>query len=363
MKNIFNILFKYKRIYLVLLFPLGYILTMLSKINPYVTEFYTANIYRPISSIISAVTGLAPFSLLEFSLVIILPVFIFYLIISVFSKKRQGLLDGVVHSLSNLIAVASSLYLVFVLMCGVNYHRLPLSHHLGLEVKDSSPSELYQLCTQLISQTNDLASQIPRNEEGVAELSFAEGVGKASQDSYEETAKEYLILDGLFPITPKAVTLSYYMSYTDITGVFSPFTLEANYNDHVPGFFIPSTITHEMAHLRGFMREDEANFIGYLTTAHSSDPQIAYSGTILATIHSMNALYRADIDLFSQAYDLYSSQVRTDLSYHSSYWKAFEGPVSETVTQVNDNYLKANDQTDGVQSYGRMVDLLIAYHR
>ncbi|HPW41948.1 MAG TPA: DUF3810 family protein, partial [Bacillota bacterium] len=29
----------------------------------------------------------------------------------------------------------------------------------------------------------------------------------------------------------------------------------------------------------------------------------------------------------------------------------------------NDKYLKANNQKDGVKSYGRMVDLLIAEHR
>ena len=30
---------------------------------------------------------------------------------------------------------------------------------------------------------------------------------------------------------------------------------------------------------------------------------------------------------------------------------------------MSDAYLKANDQWDGVMSYGRMVDLLIAYYK
>ena len=29
---------------------------------------------------------------------------------------------------------------------------------------------------------------------------------------------------------------------------------------------------------------------------------------------------------------------------------------------VNDSYLKANGQADGVKSYNRMVDLLVAYY-
>jgi len=30
---------------------------------------------------------------------------------------------------------------------------------------------------------------------------------------------------------------------------------------------------------------------------------------------------------------------------------------------VNDTYLKANNQSDGVKSYGKVVDLLLAWYR
>ena len=36
--------------------------------------------------------------------------------------------------------------------------------------------------------------------------------------------------------------------------------------------------------------------------------------------------------------------------------------MQETVDQVNDSYLKQQKQEDGVLSYGRMVDLLLAYY-
>ena len=38
----------------------------------------------------------------------------------------------------------------------------------------------------------------------------------------------------------------------------------------------------------------------------------------------------------------------------------FEGKTAEVSTKVNDTYLKAHSQTDGVLSYGRMVDLMLA---
>ena len=43
-------------------------------------------------------------------------------------------------------------------------------------------------------------------------------------------------------------------------------------------------------------------------------------------------------------------------------WEPYKGEAAEIHNKVNDAYLKANNQTDGVQSYGRMVDLLIAQY-
>ena len=52
-----------------------------------------------------------------------------------------------------------------------------------------------------------------------------------------------------------------------------------------------------------------------------------------------------------------------DFQYNNLYWRQFEGAVAEVSTKINDSYLKANFQNDGVQSYGRMVDLLLADYR
>ena len=46
--------------------------------------------------------------------------------------------------------------------------------------------------------------------------------------------------------------------------------------------------------------------------------------------------------------------------YPISVLHRFEGKTAEVSTKVNDTYLKAHSQTDGVLSYGRMVDLMLA---
>ncbi|HBU11922.1 MAG TPA: DUF3810 domain-containing protein, partial [Clostridiales bacterium] len=44
------------------------------------------------------------------------------------------------------------------------------------------------------------------------------------------------------------------------------------------------------------------------------------------------------------------------------YWDAYEGEVQDTVSEINDAYLRGQNQADGIKSYGRMVDLLLAYY-
>lgn len=153
------------------------------------------------------------------------------------------------------------------------------------------------------------------------------------------------------------------MSWLNITGIFFPFTFEANVNVDIPKYNIPAVMCHELSHLRGFMREDEANFLAYLACKNSASLDFQYSGYMLAFIYATNALYEVDKEAYSRIFNRLDPGVRRDISCQSNYWKQFEGPVADTATSINNGYLQANQQDDGVKSYGRMVDLLLAEQR
>ena len=84
---------------------------------------------------------------------------------------------------------------------------------------------------------------------------------------------------------------------------------------------------------------------------------------MLALIHATNGLYSSDRTAYKDVMAGLSPGVQRDLDANRAYWAQYNTPTGDTATKVNDAYLKANDQTDGVQSYGRMVDLLIAFYR
>lgn len=243
----------------------------------------------------------------------------------------------------------------------INYRRTSVAVDFGLTMKPSSVKDLTALCEELAKDLNTLSKQIEVDEEGLLKLpsTYEQDAKKAM----EQLGKTYPAFSGYYP-NPKPVTFSRGMSHLNLTGMYSPFTIEANYNKDAPSYNIPYTICHELAHLKGFIREDEAGFIAYMACSSSNDPTLRYSGTLSAFIYATNALYSTgDTKDYQKIFNQLSKQVLRDIQYNSFYWNQFEGTISDVAESANDLYLKANHQEDGVQSYGRMVDLMLAlYH-
>jgi hypothetical protein len=84
---------------------------------------------------------------------------------------------------------------------------------------------------------------------------------------------------------------------------------------------------------------------------------------MLAVAESMHKLYSEDRDLYYELRSGYSEGMDRDLKSNALYWMEFDTPIKETSKAVNNTFLQANMQHDGVKSYGRMVDLLIALWR
>ena len=383
-----------KRNMLLLLVPLGFLLTRWAKSSADVAEkVFATGIYKWLSQGLSQLTGWIPFSLMEL-IIIVGPVTVLVLIIRqivrvfrikkpvyVMSANHKDIMEVqsvaaqrinlMVTMLQNLLCLAAVIYFGYVLLCGVNYHRYPVAYHLGLTVEKSTVDELAGLYAELADRATELRAQLTiEDERGVYVLPYSEReLGKEAKKAYQEFAKEYPVFGGLYPV-PKHVFFSRIMSWTEITGVFTPWTMEANVNIDISPYSIGSTMCHELAHLRGFMREDEANYIAYRTCMASDSVDLQYSGTMLALIHTGNALYRQDADRYFELYYAHGSHgVSVDLVANNEYWDQFEKPVvgettvGEIADKVNDAYLKANAQEDGTKSYGRVVDLLLAEYK
>lgn len=355
---------RYKRLLFLLFIPISFILTQIAKNNIYFAELYAVKIYPIFSFSIGSITSLVPFSIAENLILFLVAVFIIYLTNITAKTVKYKSSRYLKFFILNILSAASIMYFLFVIFCGINYYRNEFVVYSNLEIKESSKEELIKLCNTLILNANELKSELNKDEYGGTKLfdkNYYE-TSKRAKKSFDNISQQYEILKGNY-VLPKPVKLSREMSYTRITGVFFPFTFESNVNVDIPDYQIPSTMCHELIHQKGFMREDEANFISYLACIKSGEDDFAYSGTMLALTYSMNALYKEDYEAFKNVYAKYSDGVLNDLKISNDYWKQFETKTAQISNKVNDTYLKANNQEDGVKSYGRMVDLLLSYYR
>lgn len=332
----------------------------------WVERTYSRRLFPVIARALGAVARLVPFSLAEALVGLLTVLALAWLVATVRHVVRQPQgrrWAAAWRRLSALLAVLGGLYLAFILLWGLNYGRQPLAGSIGLQPRPSSVSELAALCSDLINRTNALRQQVQEDPGGFMRLSggVPDALRRASL-GYEQAAARYPVLSGRYS-PPKGVWVSELWSYTGIGGIYFPFTGEANVNTAVPGSSIPAAATHEMAHQRGFAREDEANYIAYLVCSLHPDADFRYSGTLSAMVSAMDALRGRDPARYDELQARYSPGVRRDLAQLDAYWRAHEGPVERVSNRINDRYLKANMQAEGVGSYGRMVDLLLAEYR
>lgn len=338
------------------------VLTYLAAKNPHLVEtLYSSTIYPHIAKVLSFINSVFPFSLGEISL-ILLSLFLVTAIIFLFLNPKVFIKNilNIFHLLLRSIAI---LYILFYFLWGFNYYREDYMDLANMNKDIASFQELKSLTKEIIYKTNNIRENLPEDnfqlfyiEENFQELS------KLAQNGFENFTIGTVNLDVKHG-QAKPVLLSKYMSFTGIMGIYYPFTAEPNVNTDVPYHNLLSTITHEIAHQKGFAKEDEANFIAYRANINNSDQRFQYSGYYLAMQHLLNAVYQTDREDYFILYEELSDAVIRDMDYSRDFWKSKEGKAEEVMTSVNDNYLKANNQQDGVKSYDLVVKLLLSEYK
>ncbi len=355
--------FKYA---LIILLPVGFLLNYISSLNREMTQqvysnFFYKGIYKSISSII----GYIPVSVAEILLILVVLVFAYHIVkTSVKFVKSKSLRISIVKTaFIDIFALAGVTYFAFVIMWGMNYNRPPISELFELEIIPASIEELTQLSSSLIDEMNELRNLVQEDESGVMyPKNGYKGAIERAVYGFEAAEKVYPQMGTMYG-KPKPILLSKWMSHTGIWGIYAPFTFEANINTNIPAPLLTATISHEMAHGLGFAREEEANYIAYLTSKMHPDIDFNYSGMLFAFIHSMNELYLYDSDTYNTLILKLNDGVIRDMQAIRSFNQSYDGNVKQAFSDSNDMYLKANRQKEGERSYRRVVDLLIAEYR
>ncbi len=315
--------------------------------------FYTP-ISRQALDFLSGLTGPLPFPLWQV-LLVLLALLLVYSLVRCFARKK-----GFLCWLAGVAATASFLLLAFTALWGVNHYAPSVADRVGLEVRAYTVEELEAATRFMAAQAGSLADQIDRNEDGTP-VANIEALAAKAGDGYAVLAQtNEFFRDSHQPV--KKLLWGDGFGYLGLTGIFVAYTAESCVSPSTYEASIPFTMCHELAHRLTVAPEEEANFCAFLACKEHDDMFFRYSGWYSAFLYTYNALNKTAPDRAAAVWSEASETLRQECRLSNSHYDQYEGKVQEVAETVNDTYLKAFGEEAGVQSYGQVADLLIAWY-
>lgn len=368
-----------KRFWILLPLIAAALMFFLLPLMPEVTEYvFSRGLFKIVTVPLGFITSIFPFSFTELLVILALPIVV--LIIVLLIRKVKSFEDKsdkkktLIKAGRRLCGFLSFACLMYMICHGANYYRLPLEKTMELDTSPKDAEFLLEVCKKLAIGAMEASETLGQNEDGSTVLpeSHANEL-KRTGNGYEKLIKDYPFLWTSVG-KQKIVLLSEPWSYTHITGMYFPFFAECNVNTAQPDYLIPATAAHESAHSRGVAFENECNFLAFLSCINSDYPEFRYSGYMLAYTFCSNALFVYDPEMCREADSLLNDRMRADFNANNKYIYDHSShgtgtvvdQVIETVNEVsesaNDTFIKVQGVEDGVLSYDRVTELILAYY-
>ena len=331
------------------------VLQILKKFPEFIEEYYSLGLYPILSKMSRYLFGWIPFSIGD----------VFYILISIMAlrwlyKNLKRLKFEPVRFFLDITATLSIVYFVFNLLWGLNYYRVPLHKSLGLE-RDYTTEQLISTTERLIAKANNMHRQLGYPDSVKIDLPYTQ------QEVFKKTSNGYDNLRLTYPqlsYHPKSIKKSGWslgLTYMGYSGYYNPFSGEAQVNNLIKTYKFPVVSCHEEAHQIGYAAENEANFIATLATLHNDDPYIQYAGYIFALRYCVNEVSRRDIEVYHVLVDTINPGILASYKEMRDFWANYANPFETFSKGFWDQFLKANNQSQGIMSYSYMVALVVNY--
>ncbi|MCR4638388.1 DUF3810 domain-containing protein [Ruminococcus sp.] len=353
-----------------ILIGLMIILNITARLSRPFADFYVTRIFPVISNCISFISGLLPFSLGEMltvaAVALVLTGIPLFLLLLIFAKGKRRKIAAFTGTF--VLWIICYITVTETMNCFIMYHCTPFAEKYFPDSHEHTDEEITELYASLIMKCNELAKEVPRDEDGCFTLTC--DFKSEARTAMKRAGERYPQLRGYYP-KPKPIQFSYFMSQSNLTGIYLPYTVEANYNDDMVKANLPSTVCHELAHLKGFIQEDEANFLSFAAATGSDNVEFQYSGYLDALEYVHNAVWDNGIGEAMSLSDNISDEVLRDWFRFmpENYWEENASKevistekVSEASTAALDTNIKMNGRGDGIRAYGMVVDLLLDYY-
>jgi len=325
-----------------------------------------------IAWVLSRVTGAVPLSVAEMILVIAAGAALAMSVRGVVAavRRRRGVLNLLAGGALVLAQATGIVVGLFYLLWGFQYSRPPLERRLGWPAgPHATPAVLADLAAEMVDATNQAYLDVHGTDDAGEPTALPDPAAMESvlEEGWRRAAQIADIpgppASRIYGPVKRPWIVSRALDWMGISGFYFPFTGEANVNRGLPAASYPHTAAHEKAHQRGINPEDEANFLGFLAAACAPDPLSHYSACLFAQRQLLRTLWYLDNPTARTLVEQRLPGVQRDVNDINAYWAQFQGPVQDASRATNDAFLRTNRVEGGVHSYGRSVELMVAWAR
>ncbi len=348
-----------KRKYLLPLFLLFQIIfiRILAFFPEAVERYYSNGLFAVTSKTERTLLGWLPFSVGD----VLYAALIVYLLITIWKTRktwRRQWKDNILKILGGF----SIFYFFFYFLWALNYYRLPLFEKMNIK-REYTDADLYAFTEKLIVKTNEIQFAITHDKNKKVTSPYSQdSIFKMTQNGYDNLAKEYPFFKYETPSRKKSL-FSLPLTYMGFAGYLNPFTNESQVNYKLPMYGFPNVICHEMAHQIGYASESECNFIGFMACIKNDDLYFKYAAYCGALRYCLENAFMKDEAKFKEYKPLINPGILKNYEESERFWSQYDTFIDNGFHAFYDQYLKANQQQDGLESYSKFVDLLINYYR
>lgn len=322
-----------------------------------IEKYYSNGFYRVVCFVLHPVVNLFPFSVGDIIYILIIGYLAYAAVKLIRLLIRKQWRSAGLFSLGLIIGIQVFI-LCFYLFWGMNYYRPSAAKRFDLPDSGYTTADLKSVTSMLIDSANSCRARLT-----VADLH------QDDKTIYATAVKAVMLLSSVsdkfhtFKPEVKPSALTGLMNYMGTSGYYNPFTTEAQMDYDLPVFIKPFVACHEMSHQMGFAPEDEANFGGFIAATLSNDRMLRYSAYYVGVQEFMFALRRQDSLARNELRKNISAPVLNDFKTERAFWQSYESKLGLLSSLFYDDFLKANNQPQGLNTYNQMVRLVMGWYR
>jgi hypothetical protein len=306
-----------------------------------VERLFSRGMYPLLQRVLTPASNLVSVAVLDIAVLLLL---IVIAAIGVRELRAGGLKRAARRVSILLLQIVAVGYLLFLVVWGLNYRRVPLEQKLDFERSRVNQQQAVALASEAVRRVNRLHGDAHA-------VAFDRNVLARAFAAAEQTLGS---VRGTRTGRPKQSVLGLYFRAAAIDGMTDPIFLEVILNPDLLAVELPEVLAHEWSHLAGYADESEANFLAWLTCLRG-DALAQYSGWLSAYRRAAGVLPRA----VRASLPPLDDGPRSDLDAIAVRFRRSSPFIREAARGAYDSYLKANRITEGIENYDLVIQLML----